>query len=112
MPEGIGNIVRSSRFILWEIKGVLGCGGKSNEKRRKGLSYFLWIKKGFSGDPFIFLEGFWRSLDFESWNLEFGFWSLDSGSPTQKNKKQYIAYRGGRAPEGELSPISFWHFGT
>ena len=60
----------------------------------KDCLIFCGYKKGFLGTLSFCWRGFWRSLDFESWNLEFGFWSLDSGSPTQKNKKQYIAYRG------------------
>ena len=38
---------------------------------------FFVDQKKFSRDRFIFLGRFWRSLEFESWNLEFGFWVLE-----------------------------------
>ena len=56
MPQSIGKIVRS---WIWDFD--IFCGSK----------------KRFSRDRFIFLRRFWRSLEFESWNLEFGFWVLE-----------------------------------
>ena len=40
------------------------------------------------------------SLNLESWNLEFGFWSLDSGLPAKK--KQEHNYYIGRTYHGNL----------
>ena len=41
-----------------------------------GILIFLWIKKGFLGTV-AFFGRFWRSLEFESWNLKFEFWALE-----------------------------------
>ena len=93
MPQSIGKIVRS---WIWDFD--IFCGSK----------------KRFSRDLFIFLRRFWRSLEFESWNLEFGFWVLEfrfrlaSTLPAKPNFAQVFEAYGPRGNSRQFF-FAFWN---